>query len=36
MKMVLLLIPLTLFAQIEIDTVVHLQADLANGFFIPE
>lgn len=35
-KWLLLLIPLALFAQVEIDTVIYLPSYLCNGFFIPE
>jgi hypothetical protein len=35
-KSLLLLIPVVLFAQVEIDTVIRLPSHLGNGCFIPE
>jgi DNA-binding beta-propeller fold protein YncE len=35
-KFLLLLIPLVLLAQVQVDTVIHLPSYLFNGFFIPE
>ena len=35
-RLLLLLVPVVLLAQIEVDTVVHLPSFIMNGFFIPE
>ena len=35
-KLLLLLVPLALFAQVEIDTVIRVPSHLGNGCFLPE
>ncbi len=36
-KLLFVLVPLVLFAQVEIDTIIRLPtANLSRGFFIPE
>ena len=35
-KLLLLLVPLAAFAQVQIDTVIHLPSQVARSFFIPE
>ena len=35
-KLLLVLIPLTLFAQVEIDTIIRLPVPLGQGPYLPE